>query len=80
MYVCSEELGVKVGVHQGSVLSPLLFILVLEVLSCEFKIGTSWICSKFVVNCLDDIYKFVVSYQKRLSRLKRDRNLTIFLS
>ena len=31
----SEEFGVKVGVHQGSVLSPLLFIIVLEALSRE---------------------------------------------
>ena len=29
----SDEFGVKVGVHQGSVLSPLLFVIVLEALS-----------------------------------------------
>ena len=38
----SEEFGVRVGVHQGSVLSPLLFILVLEALSCEFRTGVPW--------------------------------------
>ena len=31
----SVEFGVKVGVHQGSVLSPLLFIIVIEALSRE---------------------------------------------
>ena len=36
----SEEFGV--GVHQGSVLSPLLFILVLEALSQEFRTGVPW--------------------------------------
>ena len=30
------EFDVKVDVHQGSVLSPLLFIIVMEALSCEF--------------------------------------------
>ena len=38
----SEEFEVKVGVHQGSVLSPLLFIIVLEALSCEFCSGVPW--------------------------------------
>ena len=38
----SEEFGVGVGVHQGSVLSPLLFILVLEALSREFRTGCPW--------------------------------------
>ena len=38
----SEEFGVEVGVHQGSVLSPLLFIIVLEALSREFRTGCPW--------------------------------------
>ena len=39
----SEEFEVKVGVHQGSVLSPLLFIIVLEaLLSREFRCGVPW--------------------------------------
>ena len=38
----SEEFEVKIGVHQGSVFSPLLFIIVLEVLSCEFRSGVPW--------------------------------------
>ena len=38
----SEEFEVKVSVHQSSVLSPLLFIIVLEVLSCEFSYEVPW--------------------------------------
>ena len=38
----SEEFGVGVGVHQGSVLGPLLFIIVLEALSREFRTGCPW--------------------------------------
>ena len=39
----SDEFSVRVGVHQGSVLSPLLFILVLEALSRKFPDrGTPW--------------------------------------
>ena len=38
----SEEFEVKAGVHQGSVLSPLLFIIGLEALSCEFRCGVPW--------------------------------------
>ena len=35
----SQGFGVKVGVHQGSVLSPLLFIIVMEALSRKFRGG-----------------------------------------
>ena len=38
----SEEFEVKVGVHQGSVFSQLLFIIVLEALSREFRCGVPW--------------------------------------
>ena len=37
-----EEFEVKVGVHQDSVLSPLLFIIVLEALSREFCCRVPW--------------------------------------
>ena len=38
----SDVFSVGVGVHQGSVLSPLLFIIVLEALSREFRTGCPW--------------------------------------
>ena len=38
----SEDFNVNVGVHQGSVLSPLLFIIILEALSIEFRTGVPW--------------------------------------
>ena len=36
------EFEVKVGVHQGSVLSPLLFVAVMEVVTQEIKEGLPW--------------------------------------
>ena len=38
----SDEFYIKVGVHQGVVLTPLLFIIVMEALSREFRVGCPW--------------------------------------
>ena len=40
--VLGNKFSVKVGVHQGSVLSPLLFIIVLEALSSECRNRSMW--------------------------------------
>ena len=41
----SEEFGVGVGVHQGSILSPLLFIIVLEALPVTSVLACLGSCS-----------------------------------
>lgn len=38
----TDPSDVKVGVHQGSVSSPLLFIIVFEALSREFRTSCPW--------------------------------------
>ena len=38
----SQEIEVTVRVHQRSLRSPLLFIIALKALSCEFRAGISW--------------------------------------
>lgn len=38
----SSEFGLKEGVHQGSVLSPLLFVIVMEALARGFLTGCPW--------------------------------------
>ena len=38
----SDVFNVQISVHQGSVLNPLLFIIVLEALSREFRTDCPW--------------------------------------
>ena len=55
----------KVGVHQGSVLSPLFFIIVLEALSREFQTG----CLS-ELQYADDLVIVVESLEKLIEKLK----------
>jgi len=42
--LCGNNKGyeVKVGMHQGSALSPLLFVIVMEAISKEFRVAVPW--------------------------------------
>jgi hypothetical protein len=62
----SVEFGVKVGVHQGSVLSPLLFNIVLEALSREFREGLPW-----ELLYADDLALMAESKEELLEKVKR---------
>ena len=65
----SEEFGVGVGVHKGSVLSPLLFILVLEALSREFGTGVSW-----ELLHADDLAVIAETLEECITKLKAWKN------
>ena len=62
----SKEFGVGVGVHQGSVLSPLLFIIVLATLSREFRTGCTW-----ELLYADDLMISAESKEELLVKVKR---------
>jgi len=42
VYGNSRGFEVKVGMHQGSALSPLLFVIVMEAISREFRVALPW--------------------------------------
>ena len=42
VYGNSKGFEVKVGMHQGSGLSPLLFVIVMEAISGEFRVALPW--------------------------------------
>ena len=61
----SKEFGVGFGVHQGSVLSPLLLILVLEALSRQFRTSVPW-----ELLYADDLAVMADSLEECIARLK----------
>ena len=80
----SEEFEVKVGVHQGSVLSPLLFIIVLEALSREFLSGVPWedlyandlvIIAESLEECVRRLLTWKEAMEKKgQSKCRKDKN------
>ena len=42
VYGNSKDFEVKVGMHQGSGLSPLLFVIVMEAISRSFRVALPW--------------------------------------
>ena len=62
----SKAFEVKVGVHQGSVLSPLLFIIVLEAISKDFREGLPW-----ELLYADDLAVIAESEEELLEKIER---------
>ena len=60
----SDSFGVNVGIHQGSVLTSLLFIIVLEALSQELCYGRPW-----EILYVDDLVIIAGSLDKLLRKL-----------
>ena len=61
----SKEFEVGVGVHPGSVLSPLLFVIVLEALSRDLRVGVPW-----VLFFADDLVIIATSLEKCVEHVK----------
>ena len=59
VYGNSNGFEVKVGMHQGSALSPLLFVIVMEALSREFRVALSWelLYTDVIAEIEDDLIK-----------------------
>ena len=62
----SDELEVNVGAHQGSVLSPLLFIIILEAFPLEFRTGFPW-----ELLYTDDLVLVAESLEELTGKLKK---------
>ena len=64
-----EEFEDKVGVLQGSVLSPLLFIIAAEALSREFSVGCPW-----EMLYADDLVIFAETFESLLTKMEVWKN------
>jgi len=66
VYDNSSDFELKVGIHQGLALSPLLFVIVMEAISSEFRVALPWelpragsgAVSKWVICACDSLVDF----------------------
>ena len=64
VYGNSKVFEVKVGMHQGSALSPLLFMIVMETISREFRVALQW-----ELLCADDLAVIAETEEELIKRL-----------
>jgi len=64
VYGNSKGFEVKVGMHQGSALSPLLFVIVMEAISREFRVALPW-----ELLCADDLAVIAETEEELIKRL-----------
>jgi len=69
VYGNSSGFVVKVGMHQGSSLSPLLFVIVMEAISREFKVALPW-----ELLYADDLVVIAESEEDLIKRLNEWKN------
>ena len=70
VYGNSKGFEVKVGMHQGSALSPLLFVIVMKAISREFRVALQW--ELLYVDDLAVIAETEEELIKRLNEWKKD--------
>ena len=59
----------KVGLHQYSILSPQLFIIVMEALSRDFRVGLPW--KLLYADDLADIAEILVDFERQYTAWQR---------
>ena len=64
----SQEFEVKDRVHHGSVLSPLLFIIVLEALSSEFWAGVLWEDLVIIAGSLEQCVRRLLIWKEAMEK------------